>query len=160
MNHDSLVRRGRLPWSPQPSATDLDVWQEYEVPLVGTFSVGDSTVLFTAVSDTSALLSVWAYRALSPAEAAEAVTLEFDTPEDLRQCVERYFAGHEAIFALAHDLRVRQWSPLQVEGGLAETATVFLKQVSKAVESRTDSRTRLRAKLAEVSEATSDLVDA
>ncbi len=44
MNHDALVQRGRLPWSPNTQARDLDVWYEYEHPLAGTFASHEATV--------------------------------------------------------------------------------------------------------------------
>jgi hypothetical protein len=50
MNMDALIKAGQLPWSPNSSVRDLDVWDEYEHPRTGTFSSNGNTVLFTMIA--------------------------------------------------------------------------------------------------------------
>lgn len=150
--------RGRLPWSPNPAVTDLDVWHEYEVPLVGTFRMDDQTVLFALVGDPNDDLTVWAYRCLSPEEAAAADDLAFESVGELGEHVERMFAHREAVLALAGDLLIREWTPAQVEDGLLPAALVFLKELVRAT--TLDPLTAFRGAVAEVETVHSDLVDA
>ena len=105
-NHDELIQRGCLPWSPRPATTNLDVWHEYEIPLAGTFRLDDQLVLFTVVGDPSADLTVWAYRYLSADEAASVEEATFASVDELRERVQSLFASHKAVFALANDLQI------------------------------------------------------
>jgi hypothetical protein len=57
VNLDALVTQGRLPWSPNLDASDLDVWYGNESPRVGTFTTKGMTVLFTAVDDVEGRLA-------------------------------------------------------------------------------------------------------
>ena len=158
MNHDRLVQRGHLPWSPNAAATDLNVWHEYEIPLVGTFCLDGQTVLFTLVGDPDDDLTVWAYRCLSAEEAQVADDLTFDSGGELNEYVARLFADHEAVLALAGDLHISEWTRSEVEDDLLPAAVTFLKGIVKAT--APDPITAFRGAVAEVEIVHSDLVDA
>lgn len=160
MNLDAIVTRGRLPWSPSKDAASLDVWLEYEVPLVGTFEVAGQTVLFRAIGDATENTSVWAYVCLSAAEADDAASREFESAVEMRKYTEELFANSEAVFALAHDLKIRRWSRREVQDNVLESVNGFLGEVLKSMrEQPKDAVTRFEASLAQV-EATEELIEA
>ncbi|GAA0968365.1 hypothetical protein GCM10009555_013620 [Acrocarpospora macrocephala] len=148
MNLDALVKRGRLPWSPSAQALDLDVWHQYEVPLAGTFVWDGQTVLFTVVGDASEPLSIWAYVSLSENEAEGLQDLEFDTDDELRDFVTGKFSRRNVVLALAYDLSLSEWSPVELEGDLLHGAVKFIQDVVKAHNPNGDPGTELRAGLA------------
>jgi hypothetical protein len=160
MNLDALVKRGRLPWSPTPTARDLDVWYEYEHPRIGTFSSNGRTVLFAAVGGFETRISVWAYTCLESQEADEFSAIDFDSVDDLRELVHETFAGRRVVLALADDLLIQSWAPAETQGELFELATIFLEHVLAETRSRQNAGTQFRAKLAQVDVATHELVDA
>jgi hypothetical protein len=145
MNHDSLVQRGYLPWSPRAEASDLDVWHEYETPLVGTFVLRGTTVLFTVIGDAGTRLSVWAYVCLTDDEAEAASTVEFGSAEELQAYANELFMSRKVVFALADDLLIDRWSPLFVKDELLEAASGFMTDILNAL----DPKTKFEAKLAE-----------
>lgn len=157
MNHDKLVHRGHLPWSPNSAATDLDVWFEYEIPLVGTFRLEEQVVLFSIVGDPSQDFTVWAYRCLSSAEAAAAADIAFESHDELSAYVRDLFAHRLAVFALARDLQVGEWMPIEVERDLLSAAVEFLKSVVKAI--APDPLAALRGAVAEVETLNPDLIN-
>jgi len=160
MNHDALVQHGRLPWSPNRWAADLDVWHQYEHPVVGTFRCCQQVVLFSEIVGFDSRLSVWAYACLTPDEVQQADTISFASPEELHEYTDRLLSDRKVVLALADDQLTRHWSVTDEPGLLADHATKFLNQVLESVHPRRDATTMLRAKLAQVDVATADLVDA
>lgn len=161
MNRDDLVKRERLPWSSTPKAHDLDVWDQYEVPLTGTFRVdGATTILFTAITAPMDRLSVWGYLSLGPEEAEQYAAAEFESLDELRSFVTKIFQGRDAIMALADDCVIKRWSPVHIDEDedLVHGATQFLTDVLDAL--NPSPRTQLQAKLAAVDVSADDLVDA
>ncbi|WP_283135279.1 hypothetical protein [Rhizohabitans arisaemae] len=142
------ARCGGLPWSPSDQARDLDVWHQYEVPLVGTFMWGKQTVLFTVVGDANGHVSIWAYIDLAEEQATELRDLEFESEDELRRFVATAFSGRKALLALARDLCVGEWSPVTVEQDLTHSAITFVQDVVKSRDDHIDPATRLRADLA------------
>lgn len=157
MNHDRLVQRGHLPWSPNPDIGDLDVWHEYEVPLVGTFRLDGQVVLFALIGDPDDELTVWAYRCLSAEEAALVNDLVLETVEELNAHVERLFTQHRAVLVLARDLRIQRWTPTEIEDDLLSAAVGFLKEIVRAT--APDPLTAFRGAVAEVETVQPELVD-
>lgn len=160
MNFDMLVAQGRLPWSPAADATDLDVWDEYEVPRTGTFKVKDAVVLFTVLGDLQGQLSVWAYTVLSNAEAQDLADRTFSSVLELRQFVEGTLMGRRLVLALADDLLINSWTVSDAQDGLYEAATEFLDHVLRQKRSRMDASATFRAKLAQVDVAAHEFVEA
>lgn len=151
MNLDFLVKRGRLPWCPGPMAVDVDVWHEYEIPLIGTFRVNDDLVIFTQVLESPHDLSVWAYACVDLADN----DVTFDSVEELRRFVEDRFMGREAVLALAKDGRIGDhWTRIDVTEGLVAAVETFLNGVISSV---ADPERRVRAKLAGLEAAESEL---
>lgn len=160
MNLDALIKAGRLPWSPNPATRDLDVWDEYEHPRAGTFTSNGNTVLFMIVVAAETRVSVWVYTCLTRDEARGLATAEFDSVASLRQFAEGLFDGRKLVFALAEDLLIQKWSVAEGTGSLPELAIDFLNGILKSIEGSRDADTMLRAKLAQVDVATTELVDA
>lgn len=160
MNFDALVTQGRPPWSPNPDAADLDVWDEYEVPRTGTFTVKDTAVLFTVLGDLQGQLSVWAYTVLSATEAREVAGRSFSSAIELRQFTEEMLVGRRLVLALADDFLINSWAVSDAENGVYEAATDFLDQVLRQSHGRLDASAAFRAKLAQVDVATHEFAEA
>lgn len=159
MNLDALVKSGRLPWSPNPDVGDLDVWHQYEHPMTGTFRTHGKTVFFTIVVEFGNT-SVWAFTCLPADEARRLADVEFESPAALREFAEKLFVGRKVLFALAHDLLIRNWSVREEDGSLEELGLGFLSDVYEGLKNTKDTGTMLRAKLAQVDTAATELVDA
>lgn len=160
MNLDAVVTKGRLPWSPNTDVHDLDVWYEYEHPRVGTFRTAECTVLFTAVGGFESRTSVWAYACLQPEEARNLGEPSFDSLSDMREFIEKEFAGRTLVLALANDLTVSRWAVADETGALYDVATTFLERIMAETRNRQDAGTKFRAKLAQVDIATDELIEA
>ena len=160
MNLDALAKRGRLPWSPSLEARDLDVWDEYEHPRTGTFTIDGTTVFFLAVTAVGERLSLWAYSCLTSEEAQELAAAEFDSTASLREFAERLFDDRRVVFALANDLLIQHWSVADGKGPIDERAIDFLNNVLESVKDNRHPNRMVTAKLAQVDVATTELVDA
>lgn len=160
MNLDGVVTKGRLPWRPSPDAQDLDVWHQYEHPLIGTFAAKAGRVIFTAVGGIETDVSVWAYACLEPDEARGLDEIEFDSLADLRAFIDETFASRRLVLALADDLLITSWAVADEIGPLYEVATRFLEQVLAQLRSRQDPPSRFQAILAQVDAATHEFVEA
>jgi hypothetical protein len=160
MHLDALVTSGRLPWSPNPEARDLQVWYEYEHPYVGTFTVGDVTVLFNVLGGVETEMTVWTYTCLEPEEASDLADVSFASVPELRTFVQRLLSGRQLVFALADDLIINSWAVSEVEGDVYEAATTFLENVFAQTRGKLTADTRFRAQLAQVDVATHNLVQA
>ncbi|TDW18581.1 hypothetical protein [Kribbella kalugense] len=158
MNADNLVKRGCKPWLPSAEATDLDVWHMYEIPTVGTFRTrGGDLVLFAVVGDLDPEreVTVWAYTKI---DEAMVDGLEFDTTAELHEWARQRFAGVHVVYALALDLAVERWSPVENPGDLHSGAVEFMDQVRRSIEPAThDPAVDFEVKQAEVT-ALVDLV--
>lgn len=115
---DTLVKRGRLPWSPSPQAQGLDVWHQYEIPLVGTFVWNGQTVLFAVVGDASEPVSIWVYVVLTKNEVKDIQGLEFSTVDKLWSFVAGKFSQRNILLALARDLSLGEWWPMELRADL------------------------------------------
>jgi hypothetical protein len=135
MNLDTLVRVGAPPWQPALEAGDVEVWRQYDAPLVGTYKLGGHLVLFTVIGDTSTSLSVWAYVPVEPANEAAIAEAEFASDAEMREFVEEMFAGREAVFALARDMRIWNWvrKDAPADGGLLPAATDAISDILKSI---------------------------
>lgn len=147
MNKDNVVRSGSRPWLPKPSATNLDVWHEDDVPAIGVFELDSEKVLFTAVGGVDTELTVWAYLPLSPAEYFELDELTFDSVPGMFRAVESLFTGRAFIVATAMHYALDLWGVTGEDAkGLYESSTTFLKDAvaARALEMRADETARLR----------------
>lgn len=161
MNLDSLVERGRLPWRPNDRACDLNVWHEYETPLVGTFDVEGRKVLFFMVLESEGGLSVWAYKVLTAEQAEKFARPRFRSISALRECVDFLFSGSEIVLTIARNDRIgRNYAVHTVESNLLDAVDWFLNGVIDTVREVPNVETRVLAKLAGVDAASVELVDA
>ncbi|GGO30830.1 hypothetical protein GCM10010116_61740 [Microbispora rosea subsp. aerata] len=161
MNLDSLVKRGHLPWRPNPRACDVDTWHEYEIPLSGTFRVGDNVILFTQVLESSHGLSAWAYTCLTPEQVDSTSNAYFSSVDELHQFVENCFLGKEAVLTLVRDDRTAgEWTRVEVTKNLVSAVEEFLNGIISSVDREPDTGRRVSAKLAGLEAATSELVNA
>lgn len=165
MNLDALVCRGTPPWQPSREAHDTEVWHRYDHPMAGTYKLGDDLVLFTLIGDTSNHLSVWAYVPLLQSDLEKVDCAEFDTPTEMREFIESMFAGREATFALAKDLKVWRWTRYNVSSrlGLLPAATAALAEMVRSITDRhrpPAPDVLFQAELAQAEVTTDELVDA
>ena len=146
MNLDGVLRVGHAPWLPSPSATDLDAWHVYDIPLIGTFRHEGQVVLFTAMDDADADVSVWTYCALTPEQAQAAEDVTYEDTAGMLAAVEEICDGKEVAVALAVDLEVKLWGRLRVESGLLAATRRFLEDIRANLASEL-SATVLRAEI-------------
>lgn len=154
MNLDSLIKRGQPPWRPKLEATDLEVWHEYEIPLIGTFRLNEQLVLFTQVMESDRGLSAWAYVCLG---AEDLSGVEFVSIDEMRDFVEAKFLGREAVLALAKDDLLGQWTRQTVANSLRNALEDFLNGIIKSVNEVPDTERRIRAKFAGLEAAEDEL---
>jgi hypothetical protein len=159
MNLDSLVKQGRLPWRPNAQAEELEIFHQYEIPLTGTFRMGDSFVLFTLIMESEEDTSVWAYVELRPEVARTLPGIEFESLDSMDEWVDAQFLGREAVFTIAREDKIgSHWGRQRVEENLLDAAETFLNAVIKSIEDVvSDPGTRVRAKIAGVDAARSEL---
>jgi hypothetical protein len=163
MNLDTLVKQGYPPWAPAPGVHIVDVWHEYDIPTVGTFASEEGrSAVFTLVGEPDDRLTVWAYSCLGEDEAndLERASRRYESTDELDAAIDRMFAGRSVVFALADNLQIWRWSPVEVKAGVLEAATEFLRGVRAALAETTDPGRRFRAELAGVEVETTELVDA
>lgn len=134
MNLDLVVRQGSNPWAPNQHASDLEVWHYNDVPTLGTFTLGDDTVLFMLVDEPSDRSTTWCYVDLLPGVTESLGDVTFDTYEDMSAFAERQYAGREAVFARAVSYELRQWGPVHVEKHVLSAAVSFLHNVAGQLE--------------------------
>jgi hypothetical protein len=102
VNLDTLVSVGRPPWEPVAAAQDVDVWDKYDFPLHGTYSLGDEVVVFTLVTIVGSR-SLWAYVPVPPERREAVAEPRFDTKAEFDAFLANCFAGREAVFAAAEN---------------------------------------------------------
>lgn len=160
MNLDSLVKQGRLPWCPNAQAGRLEVFHRYEIPLTGVFWMGQSAVLFTMTFEGDKDLSVWAYVELDAEVAADLEGLVFESLEALDEWVDAQFIGREAVLAIVRGDKIgNRWTRLLVDSGLLEATDSFLTAIIRSLEKVEDTASRIRAKIAGLDAARSELPD-
>jgi hypothetical protein len=102
---DSLVSAGQLPWEPSAAAEDVDVWYKFDLPLAGTYRLGDDLLLFLLIT-TAGDRSLWAYVPV-PADRARAVTeAQFNGEAELQAFAAGCFSAQKAVFAVAQDFTI------------------------------------------------------
>ncbi|MFF0308674.1 hypothetical protein ACFYSC_14665 [Streptosporangium sp. NPDC004379] len=158
MNLDSLVKGGRLPWRPNARSEGLEVFHRYEIPLTGTFQMDQETVLFTMVFEGDGELSIWAYVKLDEEVVAGLSGLTFESLETLDEWVDDQFLGREAVLAIVREDRIgSRWTRMHVGSGLLEAADAFLTAVIQSLDRVEDTASRIRAKMAGLDAARSEL---
>ena len=153
MNLDAIVERGCVPWSPSSLVADLEVWQAYEVPLVGTFTLGGQTILFSVVGDADASMLVYAYVPLT----VDVSDRTFVDAAELGRFVNEQFDGQKCVIALAPDARLDRWSVVLVEGSLYAAANQHLDAVLAQMKAQHQSADRFKTSVAELGSAVSVL---
>lgn len=134
MNIETALHRGYRAWSPSPQATNLDVWVDDHVPMVGTFEVEGSTVVFSAILEPTEAISVWVYAELTSDEAAFLDSHIFDDAHAIDDYVNQVFADRQVTYATTADFCVRHFSSTQLDGrSTVRGAIDFLKSVSDAL---------------------------
>jgi hypothetical protein len=155
MNFDAMITRGRLPWSPNEHAQNLDVWHALEVPYAGTFDFDGETVLFTAIGelDSTMLTATWAYTCVG-----HDVPDAFASFDDMDDWIHTRFDGSEAVYAHTQDLRIKEYSGCEKVSSLEDGVVNFLENLLKTLERKHPSpRVVVAARQAAVEEAERDL---
>jgi hypothetical protein len=106
----AAVTVGCRPWAPSPDAEDMDVWHEWDIPLAGTFRLGEDLVQFRIVDDeplwSDVGPSLWQY-AVIPAERAPADDQLFESARAMLACMDSMIEGQGRVIAQADsDLRI------------------------------------------------------
>jgi hypothetical protein len=139
MNLDSIVSLGTRPWLPSSDATGLDIWHEDDVPVVGTFDLGDVHVLFSIVGSAESTLTTWGYVVLEAAEFESLSEKVYDTPVELDEDVKAHFANRRLVFAIANHYVIEAWGPTEEASvGLLAGATTFLNDYVAVVKGQTE----------------------
>lgn len=111
MNFDSIVAADARPWLPAPDASNLDVWHEDDVPVLGTFDLPDGHVLFTLVGAADKAVTTWAYLPLEVSEYKELQETVYDSVLKMNEDVHRRFEARHCVFAVARDFSISSWTP-------------------------------------------------
>ena len=102
MNLDTLVSVGQRPWRPVAGAEDVDVWDKFDFPTLGTFRLGPDLIIFTLIT-TAGMRSLWAYVPV-PAGLQKIVTeTRFESDTEFDAFLAACFADREAVFAAAEN---------------------------------------------------------
>ncbi|MBO3086585.1 hypothetical protein [Cellulomonas fengjieae] len=136
---DGIVRRGSRPWLPNPDAEDLDVWHADDVPTLGTFGCGKSTVLFSAIGDVDSPMTVWAYTDLKGEKCESLRDVMFANVTEMQSFAEGFFRSTHTVFACADDFVLKEWGTEPVgtdHGALIKAAVAFLEKISIAMRDR------------------------
>jgi hypothetical protein len=140
MNYDSIVVKGCAAWLPNKNASDLEALHVHDVPLIGTFELSGSVVLYACLTGAISHTSVWGYTELEPDAVGELDKLDVETTMELEEWAHLQFHGRPAAFALAVDGVVDHWSTGEVdERGVLEACIRFM---DLELEHLTDKRRR------------------
>ena len=146
MNCDAIVKKHLAPWAPNREARNLDALHVHDFPLIGTFELGDDTILFACLTGAMSRSNVWAYTCLSETQRQALDAFDAETTEELEQFVHSLFEGNRAAFALALDGEVREWSAGDVatDQHVMDVAITFMDNTIKA--SRSSKRKAAQAR--------------
>ncbi|MGO2378094.1 hypothetical protein [Brevibacterium aurantiacum] len=134
MNVEQEIHTGYTAWLPSPRATELDVWVDDHVPMVGTFVSEGSTIAFSAIFEPKETASVWIYAALTADEASFLDDHIFEDATEADSYLDNIFANRTVTYAATRDFRIRQFMSLELEGrSIAQGAIDFLTSVSAAL---------------------------
>lgn len=151
MNLDSVVAVGYRPWLPSARACELDVWDRYDVPTVGTFRCDTHTVFFSMVEEPSGSLTVWGYVPLTEAEADFLQSEELEDEIAFGKEVDVLFSRKPCVYGLAEDYAISRWG---VTGGpktgLLDGAADFLSSLATAFNNESHSLRRRAEEFHEV----------
>jgi hypothetical protein len=134
MNYDTIVTKGLPPWLPNATATGLDVYHAYDIPLAGVFKSGATKVLFLCVVGATSESNVWIYKPLTASELKKLESEDFADPDDFEAFTHSLFEGKRAVFAYARHGRISKWSAVQVDEGVLPSAVKFLEGAFQASE--------------------------
>lgn len=127
MNPDAVVTCGLPPWAPSSRARNINAVHAWDVPLIGTFDLDGSTILFACLTGAMSSISAWGYVPVSRVEAKELAVLPADTTADLEAFVHGMFVGRVATLALANEDAIYTWTTDSVdESGVLEACTRFM----------------------------------
>lgn len=100
---EHLIREGSLAWTPFQSASNLDVWNEFGEPAMGTFEYSDGAVLFYSTRGGRARRDlddrVWTYLTLEPAEYSDLQNAAYDSMSEMEGDIESRLDGRNLVFA-------------------------------------------------------------
>lgn len=131
MNSGILVRNGYRPWLPSPEASELDVWHEYEMPLIGTFSCPSGRILFSLIGglDPERPVSVWAYTPLTSLGAMPAGVSMPSGIELIDWARDRFEGAGPVVYVLARDFMAHRWGSFDRVDTVHDGANRFLATV-------------------------------
>ena len=93
----------------------MQEWHRYDMPLVGTFVVGDETVLFVNIEHADGVEGylpvpdLWLYTVLTGEEEVVTYSQVFTDVADMYRTVSKCFEGKETVVGLEMDGAIQYW---------------------------------------------------
>lgn len=135
------------PWCPYLGATALDVFHAHDIPLAGTFCIGDQPILFLCAVGQTYRSSVWAYLDLTDAEAERLAHATWASTLEMVADLEGMFTGRTAQFAFARDNAVVFEGTVEIDELMA-AVMAFVEKVMSATEVQISPQDRRRSQQA------------
>ncbi|WP_299517988.1 hypothetical protein [uncultured Serinicoccus sp.] len=142
MNLDAVVTRSCDPWAPNHGATNIHVWHVNDVPMVGTFDLHKSKMLFAAVDDVDGPTTVWVYVPLSCDEFTRLDATPCENVSALYDSIDQLCDGRNVIVAHARDFALSKWSVQPTTEGMYGAASAHLQMVVTTLEQQVSDRLR------------------
>lgn len=103
MNPDLIANIGYPPWCPSPDAEMVDVWDKYDLPLNGTFRLGEEVIVFEMLISRGPVPhhSWWRYTVVPPEDHAAVANPRFDTEAEFNAFLDSLFARGAGCVAYA-----------------------------------------------------------
>lgn len=141
-NLDSIVQTGRKPWLPSDAACELDVWNQYDMPLTGTYVTEKGCVLFTTAYElTASSITVWRYIPLTDLEYIEWGSTQYEEIADMYGEINSLFAHRPSVYAIADNFSLNNYWVMEGHcPTFFDGANVFLDVLLKAQRKQKDER--------------------
>jgi hypothetical protein len=136
-----MCEPGALPWRPNSTASLVDVYHRYDIPLVGIVEDDDTQYLFQCLAGHADDVSVWAY---TPVTEREQEVLEEADPEFLVQVQMGFSRGRPVEVAIATE---DDGVLLSIQSFALEDTTRISELLAAAIRADHRARAKLEASL-------------
>lgn len=100
---ENIVTRRHQPWLPSAEASELDVWNAFGTPALGTFKTPSGSVLFYSINgrlmESDFEDEMWGYLPISDQELAEMKSVRYDNIDAMEDDVESKLDGRPIVVA-------------------------------------------------------------
>lgn len=135
------------PWCPYRGVTEIDVFHAHDIPLAGTFRVGDQAILFLCAVGQTYRSNVWAYLDLTDAETETLAHATWASTPEMVGELESMFTGRTARFAFARDNAVAFEGTVETDDLMA-AVMAFVEKVMSTTEVQISPQDRRRSQQA------------